>query len=84
MPFKSLEAKEEYNRLYYERNKIRINAERIIKDLKNNDQRCIRQTTMLKYDEGFDDNQLSFLTSLLQNCKLKGRFYMKCRHHNLS
>jgi hypothetical protein len=41
MPFKSTEAKQAYNKAYYEKNKLRINAERIAKDIKENNQRCI-------------------------------------------
>ena len=34
MPFKSAEAKAEYNRIYYQNRKLRINAEKIAKNLK--------------------------------------------------
>jgi hypothetical protein len=69
MPFKSTEAKAEYNRLYYQKNKLRINVERIVKDIKNNEQRCVRPSTLLKYDKAIDDNQLTFLTDLVKKCK---------------
>ena len=69
MPFKSAEAKAEYNRIYYQKNKLRINAERISKDIKNLEQRCIRESTLLKYDQAFDDNQVTFLTDLVKKCK---------------
>jgi hypothetical protein len=69
MPFKSIEAKQAYNKDYYEKNKLRINVERIVKDLKDNTQPCVRQSTLLKYDEAIDDNQLTFLTDLVQKCK---------------
>ena len=69
MPYADSERKKEYNRLYYQRNKLKINIERIVKDIKNNDQRCVRPSTLLKYDEAIDDNQLTFLTDLVQKCK---------------
>jgi hypothetical protein len=69
MPFKNAEAKAEYNRIYYQKNKLRINAERISKDIKNLEQRCIRESTLLKYDQAFDDNQVTFLTDLVKKCK---------------
>ena len=69
MPYADSERKKEYNRLYYQRNKLKINIERIVKDIKNNDQRCVRPSTLLKYDEAIDDNQLTFLTDLVEKCK---------------
>jgi hypothetical protein len=71
MPFTNIEDKKAYNNAYYQRNKVRINADRIITDLNNNDQRCLRQKTLLKYDEGFDDNQTTFLDNLVQNCQIE-------------
>jgi hypothetical protein len=71
MPFTNIEDKKAYNNAYYQRNKVRINADRIITDLNNNDQRCLRQKTLLKYDEGFDDNQTTFLDNLVQNCQVE-------------
>ena len=65
MPYADSERKKEYNRLYYQRNKLKINIERIVKDIKNNDQRCVRPSTLLKYDAAIDDNQLTFLTDLV-------------------
>jgi hypothetical protein len=64
MPYSDPEKKKECNKAYYQRNKARINADRIITDLKNDKQRCVRQKTLLKYDEAFDNNQLSFLDNL--------------------
>ena len=55
MPFKSAEAKAEYNRIYYQNRKLRINAEKIAKNLKDNNQRCIRESTLMKYTEEYDD-----------------------------
>ena len=69
MPFKDPEAKKAYNKAYYEKNKLKLNVERIVKDIKNNDQRCVRPSTLLKYDEAINDNQLTFLTDLVQKCK---------------
>ena len=69
MPFKSAEAKAEYNRIYYQKRKLRINAEKIAKKLKENNQRCIRELTLLKYSGEYDDNQLTFLTDLVKKCK---------------
>jgi hypothetical protein len=69
MPFKSAEAKKEYNRIYYQNRKLRINAEKIAKNLKDNNQRCIRELTLLKYTGEYDDNQLTFLTDLVEKCK---------------
>jgi hypothetical protein len=71
MLFKDLEAKKAYNKAYYERNRIKINADRIIKDVKNKEQRCIMQSTIEKYDEGFDGNQILFLDGLIKNCQLE-------------
>ena len=71
MPYSDPEKKKEYNKAYYQRNKARINADRIITDVKNDKQRCVRQKTLLKYDEAFDNNQLSFLDNLVQNCKIE-------------
>ena len=73
MGFKDPEDKKAYNKAYYAKNKVRSNADRIITDLKNNDQRCVKQTTLVKYDEGFDDNQLLFLDNLVENCKVESR-----------
>ena len=69
MPFADSERKKAYNKAYYQANKLKINAERISKDIKNLEQRCIRPSTLLKYDEAFDDNQVTFLTDLVQKCK---------------
>jgi hypothetical protein len=69
MPYSDSEKKKAYNKAYYQANKLKINAERIAKDLKDNTQRCIRPSTLLKYDEAFDDNQVTFLTDLVQKCK---------------
>lgn len=69
MPYKSVEQKKIYNKLYYERNKVRINALRVIKDLKSEKQRCIMKSTMLKYEESFDDNQLEFIDGLVKLCE---------------
>jgi hypothetical protein len=69
MPYSDPAVKKAYNKAYYERNKLKINAERISKDIKNNEQRCIRPSTLLKYNEAFDDNQVTFLTDLVQKCK---------------
>ena len=69
MPFKSAEAKAEYNRIYYQKRKLKINAEKIAKNIKDNNQRCIRESTLIKYTEEYDDNQLTFLTDLVQKCK---------------
>ena len=71
MPYSDSEKKKEYHKAYYLRNKARINADRIITDLKNNDQRCVRQTTIIKYDKGFDDNQTLFLDNLVLNCQIE-------------
>jgi hypothetical protein len=71
MPYSDPEKKKEYNKAYYQRNKARINADRIITDVKNDKQRCVREKTLLKYDEAFDNNQLSFLDNLVQNCKIE-------------
>jgi hypothetical protein len=67
MPYADSAVKKAYNKPYT--TKLRINAERIIKDLKNNDQRCIRPSTLLKYDQAIDDNQLTFLTDLVKKFK---------------
>ena len=69
MPYSDPEKKKEYNRLYYIKNKLRINAERIVKDVKDEKQRCILPTSLLKYDEALDDNQTLFLTDLVEKCK---------------
>ena len=69
MGFKDPAAKQAYNKAYYQANKLKINAERISKDVKENKQRCIRQSTLLKYEEAFDNNQVIFLTDLVQKCK---------------
>ena len=69
MGFKDPEAKKAYNKAYYQANKLEINAERISKDVKENKQRCIRPSTLLKYEEVFNDSQLIFLTDLVQKCK---------------
>ena len=45
------DAKRIYNAMHYQRNKARINAERIVKDLKNEEQRCVNQSTITKYEE---------------------------------
>ena len=71
MPYSDPEKKKVYNKAYYQRNKERINADRVITDLKNDKQRCVRQKTILKYDEAFDNNQLEFLDNLVQNCKIE-------------
>jgi hypothetical protein len=71
MPYSDPEKKKEYNLAYYQRNKARINADRILTDVKNDKHRCVRQKTLLKYDEAFDYNQLSFLDNLVQNCKIE-------------
>ena len=71
MPYSDSEKKKEYNKAYYQRNKARINADRIITYVKNDKQRCVRQKTILKYDEAFDNNQLAFLDNLVQNCKIE-------------
>jgi hypothetical protein len=69
MPFADSERKKAYNKAYYQANKLKINADRIAKDIKDNTQRCIRPSTLLKYDEAFDNNQVLFLTDLVQKCK---------------
>jgi hypothetical protein len=71
MPSSDSEKKKEYNEAYYLRNKACINADRIITDLKNDKQRCVRQKTLLKCYEAFHNNQLSFLDNLVQNCKIE-------------
>jgi hypothetical protein len=69
MSYADSERKRAYNKAYYEKNKLKINIERIAKDLKDNTQRCIRPSTLLKYDQVIDDNQLTFLTDLVKKCK---------------
>jgi hypothetical protein len=59
MGYKDPEAKKAYNKAYYEANKARLNADRIITDLKNYKQRCVRPNTLLKYDEAFNDNRFN-------------------------
>jgi hypothetical protein len=71
MGYKDPEAKKAYNKAYYQANKTRLNADRIITDFKNDKQRCVRPNTLIKYDEAFNDNQLSFLTNLVENCKIE-------------
>ena len=69
MPYADSAKKAEYNRIYYQNRKLRINAEKIAKNLKDNNQRCIRESTLMKYTEEYDDNQLTFLTDLVKKCK---------------
>jgi hypothetical protein len=69
MPFADPAKKAEYNRIYYQNRKLKINAEKIAKNLKDNNQRCIRESTLMKYTEEYDDNQLTFLTDLVKKCK---------------
>ena len=69
MPFKDPEAKKAYNKAYYQKRKLKINAEKIAKNIKDNNQRCIRESTLIKYTEEYDDNQLTFLTDLVKKCK---------------
>ena len=69
MPYSDPAKKAEYNRIYYQNRKLRINAEKIAKNLKDNNQRCIRESTLMKYTEEYDDNQLTFLIDLVEKCK---------------
>ena len=69
MPYADSERKKAYNKAYYQANKLKTNAERIAKDIKDNTQRCIRPSTLLKYDEAFDNNQVLYLPDLVKKCK---------------
>ncbi len=70
MPLKG-EAKLEYNRLYYERNKIKLNAEKVVRLVKNGKQKRVKPPTIVKYEQGFDGNQLEFVNRLATNSTLE-------------
>ena len=67
------EAKRIYNAAYYQRNKARINAERIVKDIKDETQRCVTESTIAKYEEAFNklisENESSSLSFSFTNKK---------------
>ena len=67
MPFKDGEKNKEYLKKYYHDNKRRINAERILKQLKEGKQKRISTKTLESYADIFDDNQKEFLKSLVKN-----------------
>eukprot|EP00976_Prorocentrum_cordatum_P110650 1195237-Prorocentrum_minimum.AAC.4 len=63
--------KKEYNTKYYKTNRIKLNAEKLVKNVKNKDQRCLMATTYDKYKTGFNNNQKLFLDGLIKNCQLE-------------
>ena len=71
MPYKDPEMKKEYNKKYYKTNRVKLNAEKIVKNVKNQDQRCLMKTTYDKYKTGFNNNQKLFLDGLIKNCQLE-------------
>eukprot|EP00959_Pyramimonas_sp_CCMP1952_P382855 8022320-Pyramimonas_sp.AAC.1 len=70
MPLTGL-AKQIYNKEYYKKHRIKLNAERIVKLVKSQKQKRVKQPTIVKYEPGFTHNQQDFLERLALNSKLE-------------
>jgi hypothetical protein len=69
MPYNSADKIKQHNAAYYEANKLKLNAQRLVKQVKDKKRRCPSRDTIEKYKHYLDENQLEFLYSLVDNCE---------------